>query len=243
MVAKKLEPTKTSDAETEKRKYRKLVTKRFVFLASCAVLLIIVTGVSLTMGSASITFTDAYAAVFNKFLPDWFPASTLAINVVWNLRLPRIIMAILAGAVFAMSGSTTQAILRNPLATPYTLGVSAGAGLGASIGIILGQGLLGGQLIIIGNAFVFSLIPAAVILLMVKRQGAEPSTIILSGVAVMYIFSACNTLLQYFAESNAVSAAIFWLVGDLSRSSWWQLPYVLVMYRMSCNQHLAVLGP
>ncbi|MFA5363987.1 MAG: iron ABC transporter permease [Candidatus Bathyarchaeia archaeon] len=230
MVDKKLEPTKTSNAETEKRKYKKLVTKRLLFLVSCAVSLILIAGISLAMGSASMTFTDAYAAVFNKFLPDWFPVSSLATNVVWHLRLPRILMAILAGAVFAMSGSTTQAILRNPLATPYTLGVSAGAGLGASIGIILGQGLLGGQLVIIGNAFIFSLIPAFVILLMVKRQGAEPSTIILSGVAVMYIFSACNTLLQYFAEANAVSAAIFWLVGDLSRSSWWQLPYVLVMF-------------
>ncbi len=76
-----------------------------------------------------------------------------------------------------MSGSPTQAILRHSLATPYTLGVSAGAGLGAFIGIILGQGLLGEHLVIVGNAFIFS-IPAFIILLMVKRRGADSATII-----------------------------------------------------------------
>jgi iron complex transport system permease protein len=218
-----------SDAETEKKKYRKLVAKRLLFLGICAISLSIVAGVSLALGSASISVTEAYVAVFNRFFPDHFVVSSLADTVVWHLRLPRILMAILAGAIFAMSGSTTQAILRNPLATPYTLGVSAGAGLGASIGIIFGTGILGERLAIIGNAFVFSLIPACVIMLMVRRRGAEPATIILSGVAVMYIFSACNTLLQYFAEASAVTAAVFWLVGDLSSAAWWQLPYVLVV--------------
>ncbi len=220
----------TSDAETEKKKYKKLLAKRVGFLAVCAALLFLVAGVSLAMGSASISFTEAYSAVFAKLFPDWLTVSTLADTVVWTLRLPRILVAILAGAIFAMSGSTTQAILRNPLATPYTLGVSSGAGLGASIGIILGHGILGEHLVIVGNAFVFSLIPAAVILLMIKRRGAEPATIILSGVAVMYIFSACNTLLQYFAEASAVTEAVFWLVGDLSRAAWWQMPYLLVVF-------------
>jgi iron complex transport system permease protein len=220
----------SSDAETEKKKYKKLVAKRIGFLAVCVALLFIVAGVSLALGSASISFTEAYSAVFNRAFPDLFTVSPLADTVVWHLRLPRILVAILAGAIFAMSGSTTQAILKNPLATPYTLGVSAGAGLGAAIGIILGHGILGEHLMIVGNAFIFSLIPAVVILIMVKRRGAEPATIILSGVAVMYIFSACNTLLQYFAEANAVTATVFWLVGDLSRAAWWQLPYLLFVF-------------
>ena len=229
MVDKNLAP-QASDAETEKEKYRKLLVKRVLFLVVCAVSLFIIAGISLAQGSSSLSFTDAYAAVFNRFFPNYFAVSSLADTVVWHLRLPRILLAILAGAVFAMSGSTTQVILRNPLATPYTLGVSAGAGLGASIGIILGQGLLGEHLVIVGNAFIFSLLPAFVILMMVKRRGADSATIILSGVAVMYIFSACNTLLQYFAEADAVNAAVFWLVGDLSRASWWQLPYVLIVF-------------
>jgi iron complex transport system permease protein len=106
--------------------------------------------------------------------------------------------------------------------------VSAGAGLGASIGIILGTGLLNGTIdfSIISNAFIFSLIPIVVILLLVKRKGASPETMILAGVAMVYIFNACTTILKYFANSDAVATTVFWVVGDLSRAAWYQLPYV-----------------
>ena len=211
----------------EKQKYRKLLLRRSLFLIFCAFLLFTIAGVSLTLGSADLSFLDAYAAIFGRFFPDLFRVTPLADTVVWTLRLPRMLLAVLAGAAFAMSGSTTQAILRNPLATPYTLGVSAGAGLGAAIGIIAGRGVVDGPLLIVSNAFVFSIVPVLVILLMIKRRGASPETIILSGIAIMYIFSACTTLLQYFAESNAVSATVFWAIGDLSRAAWWQLPYIL----------------
>ena len=193
------------------------------------ILLIAIAGVALALGSADMTFLDAYAAVFARFFPAWFNTTPLADTVVWTLRLPRILLAIGAGAVFAMSGCSTQAILRNPIATPYTLGVSAGAGLGAAIAIILGGAILSGgsaDFSIIGNAFVFSLIPITVILLLVKRKGASSETMILAGVAMVYIFNACTTILQYFADSNAVAATVFWLVGDLSRAAWYQLPYV-----------------
>jgi iron complex transport system permease protein len=216
-----------SSITAEKAKYRRLMAKRGIFLAICVVLLIIVVGVSLAMGSAGISLTEAYAAIFAKYFPDWFTVSSLADNVVWNLRLPRILLGLLAGAALAMSGSTTQAILRNPLATPYTLGVSAAAGFGAGIGIILGKGFLSGPAMTIVNAFIFSLIPVSVILLFVKRRGASPTMMILSGIAVSYFFSACTTIIQYFAEANAVAATVFWAVGDLSRAAWWQLPYII----------------
>jgi iron complex transport system permease protein len=230
MVEQKLvTPLDSPTVSEEKRKYKKLTLRRVFFIASCVVGLIVVSGVYLAIGSASMTFLDAYAAVFARIFPGSFSVSTLADTVVWTLRLPRLLLGILAGATLAMSGSTTQEILRNPIATPYTLGISAGAGLGAAIGIIFGTGLIGGELIIVGNAFLFSLIPVVVILLLIKRSGASPETIILSGVAIMYIFSASTTILQYFADANAVSATVFWLVGDLSRAAWWQLPYILVV--------------
>jgi iron complex transport system permease protein len=221
------QPKTTANVDEEKRKYRRLVAKRGLFLGFCLILLFVVAGIALALGSADMTFFDAYVAVFARVLPNTFHVSDLADTVVWTLRLPRILLAVFAGAALAMGGSITQATLRNPIATPYTLGVSAGAGLGAAIGIIYGAGLINGELAIIGNAFVFSLIPVAVILLLVKRKGASPETMILAGIAMVYIFSACTTILQYFADSNAVSATVFWLVGDLSRAAWWQLPYIL----------------
>jgi iron complex transport system permease protein len=219
----------SASTDIEKKKYRRLMAKRGIFIVSSVVLLIIVAGVALALGSANMSFLDAYTAILARAFPDVFHVSSLADNVVWNLRLPRILLAIFAGAALAMSGTTTQAVVRNPLATPYTLGVSAGAGLGAAIGIILGSGFVEGDFLIIGNAFIFSLVPVAVILLLIKRRGASPETMILAGIAMVYIFSACTTILQYFAESNAVSATVFWLVGDLSRAAWWQLPYILVV--------------
>lgn len=116
------------NVEDEKRKYRKLVAKRALFLGLCVVLLFIVAGVSLALGSANMSFLDAYAAVLSRAFPSVFHVSSLADTVVWTLRLPRILLAIMAGAALAMGGCTTQATLRNPIATPYTLGVSAGAG-------------------------------------------------------------------------------------------------------------------
>lgn len=230
MVGKQVtSQTKELTVDAEKNKYRKIIAKRAFFIVVSMVLLIIVAGIALALGSADMSFLDAYTAVFARILPNWFDSSSLADTVVWTLRLPRILLATFAGAILAMGGCTTQAILRNPIATPYTLGVSAGAGLGAAIGIILGTGLVDGDFMIVGNAFVFSLIPVVVILLLVKRKGASPETMILAGVAMVYIFNACTTILQYFAEANAVSATVFWLVGDLSRAAWCQLPYVFGM--------------
>jgi iron complex transport system permease protein len=247
MVDKKQVTNKTSQdvvVDAEKTKYRKTVAKRALFIIASVVALIVIAGVALALGSADMSVFDAYAAVFVRFFPDWFTATPLASTVVWTLRLPRILLAIAAGAALAMGGCSTQAILRNPIATPYTMGVSAGAGLGAAIGIILGKGLLGGSssdFSIIGNAFIFSLIPVVVILLLVKRNGSSPETMILAGVAMVYIFGACTTILQYFADSNAVAATVFWLVGDLSRADWYQLPYVfgVLIFCFAVNLWLA----
>ncbi|MCL2642657.1 MAG: iron ABC transporter permease [Candidatus Bathyarchaeota archaeon] len=235
-----LETMQDFTVEEEKKKYRKIVAKRGLFIVVSVVLLIVISGVALALGSADMTFFDAYLAIFARFSPGWFNVSSLAYTVVWTLRLPRILLAISAGAALAMSGCSTQAILRNPIATPYTLGVSAGAGLGAAIGIILGKGLLNssGDFSIIVNAFIFSLIPIAVILLLVKRKGASSETMILAGVAMVYIFNACTTILQYFADPNAVAAIVFWLVGDLSRAAWYQLPYVFGVLLLSFGINL-----
>lgn len=216
--------------ELEKLKYRKVRAKSALFILLSAVLLFVIAGISLALGSANMTFFDAYTAVLARFFPDTFHVTPLADTVVWTLRLPRIILAILAGAILALGGCTTMATLKNPIATPYTLGVSAGAGFGAAIAIILNTGLIAGPFMIIGNAFVFSLIPVAVILLLIKRKGASPVTMILGGVAMAYFFTACTTILQYFAADDAVKGTVFWAVGDLSNAAWNILPYILGVF-------------
>jgi len=113
-----------------------------------------------------------------------------------------------------------QGVLKNPLASPYTLGISAGAGFGATLAIIAGAGFIGGGYLIVGNAFVFALIASLIIIGFASRRGATPETMILTGIAILYIFSASTTLLQYFGEEEAVAQSVFWMVGDLDKASW-----------------------
>lgn len=120
-------------------------------------------------------------------------------------------------------------MLRNPLATPYTLGISSSACLGAALSIIYGFAIVNGVYGRILNAFIFSLLPVGVILLASSRRSMSPTTMVLCGIAISYIASACNTIMQYFADPNAVKDVVFWSVGDLNNSLLWQIPYVFVV--------------
>lgn len=122
-----------------------------------------------------------------------------------------------------------QGVLRNPLASPYTLGIASGAGFGASLGILAGAGFVGGQYLVIGNAFAFALLVSFIILGLSSRRGATPESMILAGIAMMYLFTAMTMTLQYFAEAEAVKGAIFWMVGSLGRASWSKLSLVSVV--------------
>ncbi|OFV68647.1 MAG: Bacterial transport system permease protein [Candidatus Syntrophoarchaeum caldarius] len=200
--------------------YKKYIGRKITFILSSFLLLILIFGISASLGSADITIWDAYAAFLHRFFPDHFHTSWLADTCVWNLRLPRIMLGIIAGTGLAIAGSVMQGVLKNPLASPYTLGISAGAGFGASLAIIAGAGFVGGEYLIIGNAFVFAILCSFIIIGFASRRGATPETMILAGIAILYIFSASTTLLQYFGEEEAVAQSVFWMVGDLDRASW-----------------------
>lgn len=225
----------------QKENIRQMKAKRVSFIILSAISIIVLFGFSLTLGSANITITQAYEAVLNRYFPGYFEVTTMVDNIIWIIRMPRIVIAALAGATLAMAGCVTQAILKNPLATPYTLGVSASAGFGAALGIVLGFGIFEGAFAIVGNAFIFSLIPAAVIILASKRAGVTPETMILCGVAMSYIFGASNTILQFFAEDDALRTSVFWLVGDLTRAAMWQVPYIAggMVFFLIINMYLA----
>jgi iron complex transport system permease protein len=200
-----------------KAQYKKFISRKIIFILFCLILIFIIAGLAATLGSYPITVTEVYAIIWYGLFQN--PETTKEI-VVWNLRLPRIIMGILAGAGLAIAGTMMQGILRNPLASPFTLGISAGAGFGAAVAILLGTGIVTGKYLIIVNAFLFSLIPTFVILGLTRYKKATPETMILAGIAILYIFSAATTLLMYFSEAEAVKAAYFWMVGSLGKASW-----------------------
>lgn len=135
-----------------------------------------------------------------------------------NLRLPRGIMGMLVGAGLAMGGLLTQAVLRNPLASPFTLGISSGAAFGASLVILAGGSF--GLWHMAGCAFVFAALTAMVILGVATLRGSRPETLILAGVAVMFLFSAATSFVQFLGTEQQVSAIVFWSFGNLGRAGW-----------------------
>ncbi|WP_440955804.1 FecCD family ABC transporter permease [Methanosarcina sp. Mfa9] len=221
--------------ETEHRKltkeevrgqYSKFIGRKTFFIFFFLALILIISGISASLGSANISIWEVYSAILHKLFPDYFEPGWIADVCVWNLRLPRILMGIVAGAGLGVAGCVMQAILRNPLASPYTLGISSGAGFGASLAILAGAGIVGGDYLVIGNAFVFALLCSFTVLGLSSRKGATPETMILAGIAMMYLFGAMTTILQYFGEAEAVKEAVFWMVGDLGRASWPKLTLI-----------------
>jgi len=148
-----------------KAQYKKFVGRKILFILLSLILIFIIAGVSATLGSYPISVTEVYSIIWHGIFQN---VETTQGIVVWNLRLPRIIMGILAGMGLAIAGTMMQGILRNPLASPFTLGIASGAGFGAALAILSGASIIAGatgEYLIIGNAFLFSLIPTFVIIL------------------------------------------------------------------------------
>ncbi|MDR0797471.1 MAG: iron ABC transporter permease [Nitrososphaerota archaeon] len=207
-----------------KKIYSKDKKKKFLVLFSIFLSLIATIIVSLSMGAASPRIGDALLVIFSKTFPflSLGPVPPLAETIIWTIRLPRIVMALIAGAGLAAAGATMQGILRNPLVSSYILGISSAAGFGAALAIAFGLSIasLGGYLII-GNAFVFCLIAMIVVYSIARLRGMSSESVILAGVAVGFLFSALLSLIQYIApERNAMQAIVFWLMGGLHTASW-----------------------
>lgn len=148
--------------------------------------------------------------------------STWLVDVcIWNLRLPRIFMGILAGICLGLAGATMQWALKSPLASPYTLGISHTVAFGTYVAIIIGGASInGGAFMILGTAGIFALIAAAIVLHISRRRWATPKRVVLMGIVMMIFSVAITTILMYFGGAMAVKESVFWMVGDLGRSSW-----------------------
>ncbi len=222
-----------------KAQYYKFTKRKIVLILFSILLLVLISGVSASIGSAGITTWEAYVAIIHRLFPNYFHTNWLAETCVWDLRLPRICLGILAGFSLGMAGAVMQGVLRNPLASPYTLGISAGAGFGATFAIIVGSGFIRGEYLIIGNAFIFALMCSFIILAFAGRNGATSEQLILVGIAILYIFSAATIIIQYFGEEEAVAAAVFWMVGSLDRASWTQVSISAII--LACSVPLLII--
>lgn len=182
--------------------------------------------------SESITNADVID-VLVAHLTGKTPDSEYVDIVVWNYNMPRAIMGVVVGISLAFGGAIMQVIMRNPLATPYTTGVSAGASMGAALFIYLDFALVSTgsyNMTVAINAIAFAMLPTFAILLVARQRHITPTMMILSGIAMMYIFSATTTLLMLMApHAESVESAYTWTVGSLGRVRWDNISIVIVV--------------
>lgn len=192
------------------RRFRKNTIYFFAHLFLLFVLFII----ALSIGGGELDF-----AILSAFFDDSQDGLILT-----QLRLPRSLAAIVCGGLLGISGAVMQGILRNPLASPYTLGIAQAAGFGASFAIIVLGALQNennawGNFGIVASSFVSSMLCMFGILYLGKIAKMSTTTLILAGVAMGAFFHACTMGLQYIASELEVAAAVFWTFGDLTKAS------------------------
>ena len=194
--------------------YHKNTVKSIAFLLGLGGLLLVTILLSLRSGSYDTPIGELIKGIFGL-------SEDRKINlVVQNNRLPRICTAILAGGGLGLAGCILQAVLRNPLASASTLGVSQGATFGAAFAIVvLGLGSTSGFGIPL-CAFLGSIAVALVILGLSKFRQVSPEGIVLAGVAISSMFTGATTLIQYFADEVQLSTLVFWTFGDLGSTGW-----------------------
>ena len=213
--------------------YKRSRKRKFYFLYFTLLLLIISILLSLCLGSTTVGWQDVYALITGN-------ANDGAMQIIVNMRMPRIVAALLCGWALALSGSIMQIILKNPLASPYTLGISNAAAFGASVAIVFGsfatQVPQSGDFATIVNpyaitlcAFAFSLLALFIILIIMKSLSHDAHTIILSGIIISSIFAAALSAIQYIASSSQLASIVFWTFGDLSHVDWPDLLLIFIV--------------
>lgn len=164
--------------------------------------------------------------------------------IVWDYYVPRAIACVFVGAGLAVGGCVMQTIMRNPLADPYTTGVASGASFGVALFIMMDFALLpnvGYSLSLTVNAIAFSTIPTIAIILISKRKTITPTTMILAGIAIMYVFRAATTLMTLYADSDAVDLVYKWNVGSVKGIEFNQM-WVVVAVTLICTAILLYLS-
>jgi iron complex transport system permease protein len=197
--------------------YREITGRKRLVLAGLSAALVASILVDVAIGPSGLTIIDVLKIIL------WPAAADVQQRViVWEIRLPMAVMAVVVGASLSVAGAEMQTILNNPLASPFTLGVSAAAGFGAALALVLGLSILpvAGIFFVAGNAFVAALLAALLIYSCSLLRGVTAETMVLLGIALVFLFNSLLALLQYIASEQALQQVVFWMLGSLTRADW-----------------------
>jgi len=192
--------------------------------------------VAITIGPARIGVGDVWSVVAGHLGWGSADVSPIRNGIVWQLRLPRTLLAAVCGAGLAVCGAVMQSLLRNPLADPFVLGVSSGASTGAVAVVVLGVG--GGAVSVSAGAFAGAVLSFALVLLLSHTLGGTTDRVVLSGVAAMQLFSALTSfVVMTAADAETTRGVLFWLLGSLGGADWtdvWVGACVLAVALLVC---------
>ena len=175
-----------------------------------------------TIGMKEVSWLQTFTALERFFNGTISSGPQVATNkIILLLRLPRIILAIIAGIGLAAAGAVMQSVTRNYLVSPFTLGISSAAAFGASVCIVFGSGLFfQSELGMICCAFAASCGCGLVVYGISRQIGVKPSSIVLVGIALNYLFSAMTATIEFFAKEHKLEAVVQWTFGSFNRATW-----------------------
>lgn len=214
--------------------YTAYIGRKAVFLSGLTLLTGTLLIMAISLGAVRIPAWDVVRAFFGLGEDPRFAM------IIHNIRLPQALAALLAGAGLAMAGAVMQAVLRNPLGSPFTLGISQAGAFGAAFSVmLLGTGTMHsaqvGAVNIINPylttlfAFMACMATSLIIIAIARIRGASPEVMVLSGVALGSLFSAGTMFLQYFADDAQLPAMVFWTFGDVGRAGWPEVWFMAVV--------------
>lgn len=197
--------------------YDRLIRRRLLLLAVMAAGIAASFIVDLASGSSGLPVSDVLAALGSSA-----PADDPASIIVWQIRLPAAVMAVLVGAALALAGAEMQTTLDNPLASPFTLGMASAATFGAALWIVMGWSVPGvpGDWMLPVNAFACALASVLLLQAAARSRQAGPETLVLFGIALFFTFNALVAILQFVASDQALQQLVFWTMGSLARADW-----------------------
>ncbi|OZE90100.1 iron ABC transporter permease [Rhodococcoides fascians] len=188
-------------------------------LLAGSALLVLSIGVAVTIGPANVSVPDVYRVILTHLGIGSSGVGRIQDGIVWELRLPRTLLAAVCGAGLALCGAIMQSLLRNPLADPFVLGISSGASTGAVLVAVLGVG--GGALSLSTGAFAGALLSFVLVMLLAAGAGGGNDRVVLAGVAGTQLFSALTSFIVISsADAEQTRGVLFWLLGSLSGADW-----------------------
>lgn len=213
--------------------YKKYIRKKIGIIGILFIFLLVFALFAVSVGAVNIPIQEVIKTLLGS-------GSDLYERIIWNIRIPQILTAVVAGTGLAVAGVAMQSVLRNPLASPYTLGLSNAAAFGAAVGILIfGFGTTGNNIanaVILENpylvtamAFLFSMLTSGIILLIAKIKSATPEVMVLAGVAINSLAAAGLMAIQYFVDDTQLASIVFWQFGDVSRADWTELAIITLV--------------